>query len=448
MKSLRGDEAVGTASELTVAARSLELADIDHDAFVSTVSGPSVVWRGQDSAIATTGATATITAAGSDRFSTVRETATALFDRLRTRSTPRAARPRLFGGFTFHDGAEHRRSSVWEGFPDAWFVLPTVQVVHEGDSTWLTVTATGPDAGRTASKRLDTWRERLADLPAHTGTDPPGIVDESQTPSRPEWREQIEDAVADIEAGDLRKVVLAQSLSAALSSPLSIPDALSRLDDRYPDCYRFAIAPGEHRERTFLGATPETLVSLAGRTVETEALAGSIGRGETPEEDDWLAEELLTSEKDNHEHDLVVEVIREQLDPVAASVRTGERTIRQLATVQHLRTPVSAELDDDSHVLDLVEALHPTPAVGGLPPDAALETIKTTEAFDRGWYAAPVGWFDAAGDGTFAVAIRSALARGRQASLFAGAGIVPDSDPDREWDEVQLKYRPMLDTLA
>lgn len=447
METLRGDEAVGTASDLTVVARSRELEDVDHAAIVAHVDGPSVVWREQDSAIATTGATASITATGPDRFETVRQTAAALFERLRSRSTPRSARPRLFGGFAFHDGAEDRSPGVWDGFADAWFVLPTVQVVRDEDTTRLTVTATGPDAQRQADELLDTWSERLANHPPHVSTDQPGIVDKHRIPSREEWREQIDDAVADIRAGTLRKVVLAQSLSVDLSADLSIPDALSRLDDRYPDCYRFAISPREDRDSTFFGATPEKLVSLSGRTVETEALAGSTGRGETPEEDDWLAEELLDSDKDNHEHDLVVEAIREQLDPVAASVRTGGRTVRQLATVQHLRTPVTAELDDDRHVLDLVEALHPTPAVGGLPPDAALETIKTTEAFDRGWYAAPVGWFDAAGDGVFAVAIRSALARNRTASLFAGAGIVPDSDPDREWDEVQLKYRPMLDTL-
>jgi menaquinone-specific isochorismate synthase len=189
-------------------------------------------------------------------------------------------------------------------------------------------------------------------------------------------------------------------------------------------------------------------VSLSGRTVQTEALAGSIGRGETTEEDEWLASQLRDSEKDVHEHDLVTETIRDQLAPLAADIRTGSRVVRRLATVQHLRTPIRATLADDEHVLRLVEALHPTPAVGGLPPTAALRTIRETEAFDRGWYAAPVGWFDAEGDGAFAVAIRSALARERTATLFAGAGIVADSDPDSEWDELGLKYRPILDELG
>jgi menaquinone-specific isochorismate synthase len=155
----------------------------------------------------------------------------------------------------------------------------------------------------------------------------------------------------------------------------------------------------------------------------------------------------MGSEKNVHEHDLVAETIRDQLAPFAASVAMGERQVRRLATVQHLWTPITAELDRNYHVLDLVEALHPTPAVGGLPPADALQTIRETEPFDRGWYAAPVGWIDAAGYGSFAVALRSAVASGRTVTLFAGVGIVADSDPDREWDEVQLKYRPILDEL-
>ncbi|OYR89092.1 isochorismate synthase, partial [Halorubrum sp. E3] len=177
------------------------------------------------------------------------------------------------------------------------------------------------------------------------------------------------------------------------------------------------------------------------------ARAGTTGRGETPAEDEWLAQELLDDEKNVHEHELVADTVREQLEPFAASISAGERRVRRLATVQHLHTPITAELDADRHVLDLVEALHPTPAVGGLPPDRALATIRETEPFDRGWYAAPVGWIDAAGNGAFAVAIRSAVTTARRTTLFAGVGIVADSDPDREWDEVQLKYRPILDEL-
>jgi len=129
-------------------------------------------------------------------------------------------------------------------------------------------------------------------------------------------------------------------------------------------------------------------------------------------------------------------------------VNTDTRRVRKLANVQHLQTPIHATISEPRHVLEFVEALHPTPAVGGLPPEEALQTIRETEGFDRGWYAAPVGWIDGDGNGTFAVAIRSAIAREQTATLFAGAGIVADSDPDEEYDELQLKYQPILDELT
>jgi menaquinone-specific isochorismate synthase len=443
MESLRGDGATGPATDADITARSRRIDSVDHDAVVAAIDRPSVVWREPDTDILAVGATATLTARGTDRFSQVRAEARSLFDSLSTADVPRVARPRLFGGFAFYE-REASADDAWTGFPDARFVLPAVQIFSPGEATWLTTTA--PTAGE-AERRLEEWADRIetATRPADAG--PPGVTGKRRTPSKAVWREQVRDAVAAIGEERLRKVVLAQSLSVDLERPLSLADALARLDATYPDCYRFAVTPEAEDAGTFFGATPERLVSLYGRTVQTEALAGSTGRGDTPAEDEWLAEELLDSEKDNHEHDLVVEAIHDQLEPLAASVTDDERTVRRLATVQHLRTPIKAELDADSHVLSLVEELHPTPAVGGLPPDAALETIRETESFDRGWYAAPVGWFDAAGNGTFCVGIRSALASDGTASLFAGAGIVADSDPDREWDEVQLKYRPMLDQL-
>jgi len=445
MESLGGDRTAATVADLTVVARSRRLDDVTPADALGVVDRPSVCWRGPDESIVAAGATATVTADGPDRFAEVRETTTELFGSVHADGVDYRARPRLFGGFAFHDaGAD--AGEVWTGFSGAWFVLPAMQLIARDGATWLTVTGTGPSAAAAADRALVEWTDRLRSAPAGL-SDPPGIVRRRRTPSRAVWHEQVRDAVAEIEAGRLRKVVLAQSLTVDLSVPLSIPDALARLDETYPDCYRFAVAPPD-AAGTFFGATPERLVGVRGRTVETEALAGSTGRGDTTAEDEWLSRQLRTSEKDIHEHDLVVETIRNQLRPFASTVAAGDRTIRRLATVQHLRTPIRADLMTDEHVLSLVEALHPTPAVGGLPPDVALRTIREAEGFDRGWYAAPVGWLDAAGDGTFAVGIRSALARDASASLFAGAGIVADSDPDREWDEVQLKYRPMLDGLG
>ncbi|WP_121823542.1 isochorismate synthase [Halostella salina] len=444
----------GPAADAPLVTRSRAIPAVPVRTALDAFDAPRAVWAAPgEPTVAGCGAAATVVA-DENRFAAVREAADDLFGSFDDGAAP-PARPRLFGGFAFHD--DHDPEPPWEGFPPAYFVLPRVQVTTDGDDAWVTVNAVGPDDQSEVDNRLDAAAATLQDLPGPgPPAAPPGVAERRPTTGRDEWREQVEGALARIDGGDLTKVVLAQALGTRLERDLSVPDALAALRATYPDCHRFLIdgrAPGDAGDAgradgsTLFGATPERLASVSGRRLETEALAGSTGRGDTPEEDEWLARELLDSEKDVREHEIVTEAVREQIAPFAASVRTGPRTVRKLDTVQHLRTPVSADLDDAEHVLDVVEALHPTPAVGGLPPDRALRTIRETETFDRGWYAAPVGWFDAAGNGTFAVAIRSAVARGDAATLFAGAGIVADSDPEREWDEIQLKYRPVLDAL-
>jgi len=447
MESVRGDGPTVPVTEVTGIVRGREVSGAPVRSFLPAVGTPRLAWSNATTTIAGGGAAATVTADGSARFERVREAAGHLFDGLAVpESVPRGARPRLFGGFAFHDDhADPGRDECWEGFPGGLFVLPEIQLSLTADGAWLTAAATGDRADERVRRRLDLWERRLDALPELARSTPPGIDVENPTPSISGWRKQVRAAIEKISTGALRKVVLAQALAVDLAGPVDVPGALTRLSDTYPGCHRFLFEPDGGG--TFFGATPERLVTLEGLTVRTEALAGSTGRGDTPAEDRWLAAELRDSEKDLHEHELVVEAIRDQLAPLAESVRTGNRTIRRLDTVQHLQTPIEATLTADEHVLSLVEALHPTPAVGGLPPDAAMETISETEAFDRGWYASPIGWLDQDGDGSFAVAIRSALAKDERATLFAGAGIVADSDPDEEWDELQLKYGPMRDEL-
>ena len=420
---------------------------------VAAMEQPRTVWNAADEAtVIAGGAAATLRANGPERFSQIRSAAETLFDSGDVHAGTEAACPRLFGGFAFYgdtEEADGEREKPWTGFPDARFVFPRVQVTLTDSGPWLTVNAVDSDASVAAVEAtLDAERERLTALADSKPRQPrPGITDRRRTTTPTAWRSVVRTATDRIDAGTLQKVVLAHALEVDLAADLGVCDMLDRLGKKYPDCTRFLIEPKPDYAAAFIGATPERLVSLRGRTVETGALAGTTGRGETPAEDEWLAEELLADEKNVHEHELVVDTITEQLVPFAASVAVGDRDIKRLATVQHLHTPITAELASETHVLSLVEALHPTPAVGGLPPDQALKTIRETEPFDRGWYAAPVGWIDAAGNGTFAVGLRSAVATARQATLFAGVGIVGDSNPDEEWDEVELKFRPMLDEL-
>ncbi|WP_226006459.1 isochorismate synthase [Natrinema salinisoli] len=441
-----GDGRLATGSEsgegaVDLVSRSRELEGISFSAILDGSAESRVQWATPDGLeLVGRGVAARFTADGTDRFDRIRTQARRAFDGL-AHDGPAAARPRAFGGFSFHDG--HEPTPPWIGFDGASFVVPQVLVTRTDDGTWLTVVGNRRDE---TADRLERWHDRLTALPAmRPSGSTPGVAATRRTTSPAEWTSQVETALERIVDGRLRKVVLAQALSVELEGPIDVPATLERLRRQYPNCYRFLV--GHEARGTFFGAPPERLVSKRGERVETEALAGSVPRGETPAEDEEHVERMRADAKFQHEHELVVDAIRDQLVPFARDLTVSEQTIRRLATIQHLQTPIEAILESDRHVLEIVEALHPTPAVGGVPPDAAWETIRETETFDRGWYAAPVGWFDADGDGEFAVAIRSGIATDGTVTLFAGNGIVADSDPEEEWDEVQLKYRPILDEL-
>lgn len=452
MSRLRGEASVASF-EGPLLSRSIPIDPPPFQSVLQAAPAPRTVWAAPDldagvdpteskPTIVGSGAAAVLRADGSARFEQIRTQADALVGDANT-DTARAARPRLFGGFAFHD--DHEPAPPWTGFSGAQFVLPRIQITWGDDTAWLTTNAVGGSQSALGARieQAHQWVSSLSE--SGSPAEGPGIHHRERLTNRETWRTAVSASIDRIRAGELRKVVLAQALRTAIDGELSITDTFSRLRGTYPGCFGFLIdATGD---RYFLGATPERLVSLRGRTIHTGALAGTTGRGDTPEEDDRLARELRDSEKNAHEHDLVVNTVREQLDPFTTSITTGDRRVRRLGTVQHLETPVTAELAQEEHVLSLVEALHPTPAVGGLPPDRALATIQATEPFDRGWYAAPVGWFDAEGNGSFAVALRSTVTTRDVATLFAGVGIVSDSDPDDEWEEVQLKYRPVLDAL-
>ncbi|XGI83472.1 isochorismate synthase MenF [Halorutilales archaeon Cl-col2-1] len=416
------------------------------DADLSDDDATSFFWRsrGADSVFAGRGDSVSVVAEGSRRFGEIRDAVDGIFEDADVEVDGHTARPRLFGGFSFHDA--HHEVGIWEGFPSARFVLPRYQLTSTDGGDYLTLNVYGTDVDPSrVENEADKVRRQLEDADTDTSElqSRPRIGRIQRGTSLPEWRRQVGDALRRIESGSLEKVVLSQFLEVDLNSDFDVTRDTLRLSEKFPDCYTFVFSPDG--DAGFFGAPPERLVSVEGREVETEAIAGSIGRGETAEEDRRLGDRLRNSQKDLHEHAIVADTVVEQLSPLAGSVETDGMELLKLRNVQHLRTPVRARLDDSDHdILTVAEALHPTPAVGGLPPDDALRTIRETESFDRGWYAAPVGWVDADGDGCFAVGLRSAVARGSTAKLFAGAGIVKDSDPDEEWEEVQLKYEPVL----
>jgi len=257
------------------------------------------------------------------------------------------------------------------------------------------------------------------------------------------WRRHIASIRAAIAEGSCRKIVAARTCMVELASPVDPATVLARLAARHPECTRFAIRVAG---RVFLGATPERLVSLTGRDVVTEALAGSIARrGNDPGE----IAALQASGKDRGEHDVVVDAIRRGLAPLCDDLLVPTvPAVRTLRHIHHLHTPVRGRLAARRHVLELAAVLHPTPAVGGVPTATALAWIAANEPEPRGWYGAPVGWFDGNGDGELAIAIRSGLLDGRHALLYAGGGIVAGSDPDLELDETRIKLRALLGALG
>ena len=228
--------------------------------------------------------------------------------------------------------------------------------------------------------------------------------------------------------------------------PLHPLRVLNGLRQRYPDCYAFSLSNG--CGQSFIGASPERLVRVSQGVLETEALAGSAPRGAGASEDAALAAGLLASEKDLREHRLVLDSIVRRLESLGLQLEFAAKPgVRRLANVQHLHTPVRAVLPDSVRLLDALTRLHPTPAVGGSPREAAVAHIRELEGFPRGLYAGALGWLNARGGGEFFVGIRSALVDGAAARVFAGAGIVAGSVPENEFAETELKFKALLDAL-
>jgi menaquinone-specific isochorismate synthase len=262
-----------------------------------------------------------------------------------------------------------------------------------------------------------------------------------------DFRQSVTAALQSIEARQVHKVVLADAVEVLSVAPFKLSASLKALRVHYPDCSVFSIGNGQGQQ--FIGASPERLLSIRHRQLITDALAGSAPRGLTPAADATLARQLLNSPKERYEHQVVVEFIVQQLRALGLEPEyQAQPVLLQLSNIQHLHTPIRARLPLDAEPLDILERLHPTPAVAGLPRAEACDLIPQLESFQRELYAAPLGWVDAEGNSEFVVGIRSALIEGRQARLFAGAGIVAGSNPEKELAEIRLKLQALLGSLV
>jgi len=249
-----------------------------------------------------------------------------------------------------------------------------------------------------------------------------------------------------IHAGEAQKVVIARSLALTFAEKVSSPSAMYHVSKEQPESFLFGL---ELADNLFFGATPERLVKVENRRALSTCLAGSVKRGETAIEDQKLGNDLLQDAKNREEHQYVVKMISDVFHQYCEDVRIPKYPkLMKIRDIQHLYTPVEGRLKNGQGLMHLVKDLHPTPALGGEPRGDAMKIIRMVEQMNRGYYAAPIGWIDAQGNGEFAVAIRSALLNNENAYLYAGGGIVADSDPTSEYAETLVKFRPMLRTLG
>lgn len=346
--------------------------------------------------------------------------------------------PMALGGFSFSD----RRPATgrWAHFPAAFWMLPSVLVAeHSGRSSL--VLCGGQGLSPSPAELLGELFQALEEVPAA-----PPEPELGGGMSHDTFTDLVAQAKGAIGAGRFRKVVLARARELRSVSPGTAAEALLRLPQQQPGCRVFALSRGDS---VFLGASPERLVRVSDGVALVDCLAGSAPRGSDPITDDRLAADLLTSVKDREEHQHVVQQVGDVMHALGLRPEIPDRPgVVRFSHVQHLSTPVRAALTPKAGLFELAGALHPTPAVGGAPGDAALDWLQENGALDRGWYTGAIGWVGAAGGGELAVAIRCALIGQGTGEAFAGCGIVGASDPEREFEETENKLGPILRALG
>ncbi|HEX4832146.1 MAG TPA: isochorismate synthase [Trebonia sp.] len=394
----------------------------------AAIPGPEAVhsWVRHRAGLVGWGEAATVTLpAGNDRFTAGEKWLREVFDGADVRDEVRVHGTGLiaFGSFTFDDTSDGSVMSIpaavlgRDGAGRAW--LTTISA--EGENAAAPGPADGAVPASFADARIVGWRD--------------GALSAGQ------WQDAVAEAVRRITRGDLRKVVLARDMYATADRPIDARTLLERLAARYPDCYAFACAG-------LVGATPELLIRRDGAEVRSLVLAGTMPRGDTPEQDARLAAALLASAKEAEEHRYAADSVRHVLAPLCdpLDMSPGPELLT-LPNVHHLGTRVVGRLAAARSALALAAALHPTAAVGGDPTEVAVELIRELESMDRARYAGPVGWMDAHGNGEWGIALRCAQLDGARARLIAGCGIVGGSDPAAELAETMSKFRPMRSAL-
>jgi len=371
------------------------------------------------------GSVATVTVGGPGRFTDASEVAAGLLGDLVLEAPDGAPLPRLAAGFAFEPGGGEQ---AWQELGGGRLVLPALQVLRQAGRTWVTSIG-GPTVPVPGVKAP------VADQP-----DEADAASWASEEERSMYRHLVATALQAIADGEITKAVPCRSIRVDRSPDL--PLLLATLRDTFPACVTFCVDTGNI---IFAGATPERLAAVHSGHLDTAALAGSAPRHADTTIDDALGQGLVTSPKEQSEHAVVVDAVVDSLKSLQLTpLLPAGPTLLRLHGIQHLHTPINCDLPSCVGILDVVGALHPTPAVSGAPTRRAIELRGIHEHLDRGWFAGPVGWLDSDGNGEFRVALRSALIDDLGTTLFAGAGVVAGSDPERELLETEVKLGAML----
>ena len=361
---------------------------------------------------------------------------------LRSRLKAEFSRMRFYGGIRFLPTAlphDH-----WQSFGAFRFHIPLIECGNDESGSYIAINMPYED-GRPESESVSAIKsicDKSSESPTYQGIDTDNQSQRTDSPNHRGWLRAVKQAVESIHAGAMKKTVFARETEFSMTTIPSPLWLLDRLLEQTKHSYHYCFQLDEHL--AFLGASPERLYYRKGDQVFSEALAGTRPRGDTPEQDEQLGQELLDSPKDRHEHKLVIDHILELLSEHCLHVDASDTPeILKLTHLQHLLCSFSGTLTSIDSETVLLQALHPTPAVGGTPKEAAIQAIQSVETFDRGWYTGPVGWV--APDATeFAVAIRSGLIDPDCVRVYTGAGIVGDSTPQEEWMEIENKLMDYL----
>jgi menaquinone-specific isochorismate synthase len=445
-----------------IASISLEIDCVDPLLILDKLTHPNQLnfyWENQSQkeAIAAIDAVVKLEVAGNSRFqaaeSFIKECQENIIQLCST--SHNSKKPYFFCSFSFFD--ENLQTNY--PFPNATIFLPRWQIVVK-DQHYLLIANTIIHGGINIQKTLNDLCNQVEAIEAlkshvpYTKISQPDFRHEVVT--KPEvFRNSIISALESIRSNQFSKIVLANALDIFATTKIDLFHSLHNLRENHSNCYIFSTSNG--KGQNFIGASPERLITINNRNLLTDALAGSAPRGKNLTEDTVNANSLLNSEKERHEHSLVLDFITQSLSSLGLSPQMMSPRLRQLSNIQHLWTPIQAIVPNHIHPLRIISQLHPTPAVAGVSRDIACAEIRRYENFERGLYAAPLGWVDTDGNCEFIVGIRSALVecntiedgcQRHRARLYAGAGIVAGSDPNRELAEIQLKLQALLNALV